>query len=87
MSKTMVMCSSCKKIMGTKSSDISNFSISHGICPPCLSIIYSNDFSKEELQKIIDNAKSEKLGYHIPTIVISIIKFWFHNLTENLIKA
>ena len=85
MSQTMVQCSNCKRVMGTKPSTVTTHEISHGICIPCLPVVYSRDFSEEEIQKIVDGAKrKEKLGMHIPTIVISLLKYWFHNLTKRI---
>lgn len=49
-------CSNCGKFQGLKETDLeSNHKrVSHGVCADCVTELYKDDFSPEELQEIID---------------------------------
>lgn len=55
MSTLKVECSNCREDMGTKEGN-GTTGISHSICEPCIIKLYSDEFTAEELQEII-NAK------------------------------
>lgn len=42
-----VICSNCKKTLGTKPTNSHKNGISHGLCPKCIEILYGKEIAKK----------------------------------------